>query len=120
MGFFGTAFTLKNVSDNGVGAPALGPAARTRGSLRYNQICESQMKHRNWNINWDDEAKVPFANLEELCVGYDDPESITYKARYVREMKLGGAMVWSLDMDDFRGTCSDKNLLLQKINDYIS
>nr|CAD7602441.1 unnamed protein product [Timema genevievae] len=38
MGFFGTAFTLKNVSDNGVGAPALGPAAGTRGSLRYNQV----------------------------------------------------------------------------------
>nr|CAD7195618.1 unnamed protein product [Timema douglasi] len=38
MGFFGSTFILTNVSDNGVGAPALGPAAGTRVSLRYNQV----------------------------------------------------------------------------------
>nr|CAD7579847.1 unnamed protein product [Timema californicum] len=38
MGFFGSNFILTNVSDNGVGAPALGPAAGTRVSLRYNQV----------------------------------------------------------------------------------
>nr|CAD7443850.1 unnamed protein product [Timema bartmani] len=37
MGFFGNAFTLRHPSDNGVGAPALGPAPGTEGILRYSQ-----------------------------------------------------------------------------------
>jgi GH18 family chitinase len=37
-------------------------------------------------------------------VGFDDVKSIEVKMKYVREMQLGGAMLWSLDMDDFSGT----------------
>nr|CAD7195617.1 unnamed protein product [Timema douglasi] len=38
MSFFGNAFTLRHPSDNGVGAPALGPAPGTEGILRYSQV----------------------------------------------------------------------------------
>jgi hypothetical protein len=34
-------------------------------------------------------------------VSYDNPESLGYKTAYVNAMGLGGAMVWSIDDDDF-------------------
>nr|CAD7397474.1 unnamed protein product [Timema poppensis] len=118
MGFYGTAFILADSSNNGVGAPAIG-AGGSGGTLMYNQICQSQMVNDGWNINWDDEADVPFANRGTLWVGYDDPDSIAEKAQYALDKGLGGAMVWSIDMDDFRGICGDKNVLLWKIKDII-
>nr|CAD7461789.1 unnamed protein product [Timema tahoe] len=83
------------------------------------QICKSQLEDDYWTIDWDDEAEVPFASRGSLWVAYDDPESIAEKAQYVLDMELGGAMVWSIDMDDFKGNCGDKNVLLQKINGYL-
>ncbi|CAG2060286.1 unnamed protein product [Timema podura] len=118
MGFYGTAFILTDSSNNGVGAPASG-AGGSGGTLMYNQICQSQMVDDGWNINWDEEADVPFANRGTLWVGYDDPDSIAEKAQYALDKGLGGAMVWSVDMDDFRGNCGDKNVLLQKIKGII-
>nr|CAD7461787.1 unnamed protein product [Timema tahoe] len=118
MGFYGTAFILTDPSNNGVGAPASG-AGGSGGTLMYNQICQSQMVDDGWNINWDDEADVPFANRGTLWVGYDDPDSIAEKAQYALDKGLGGAMVWSIDMDDFSGNCGDKNILLQKIKGII-
>nr|CAD7612126.1 unnamed protein product [Timema genevievae] len=118
MGFYGTAFILTDSSNNGVGAPASG-AGGSGGTLMYNQICQSQMVDDGWNINWDEEADVPFGNRGTLWVGYDDPDSIAEKAQYALDKGLGGAMVWSIDMDDFRGNCGDKNVLLQKIKGII-
>nr|CAD7397472.1 unnamed protein product [Timema poppensis] len=83
MSFFGNAFTLRHPSENGVGAPALGPAPGTEGILRYSQICKSQLEDDDWTIDWDDEAEVPFASRGSLWVAYDDPESIAEKVGYL-------------------------------------
>ena len=42
--------------------------------------------------------------------------SITKKAEYVKTMNLGGAFLWSIDMDDFNGTCGEKFPLLKTLN----
>lgn len=34
------------------------------------------------------------------------------KGEFILEMDLGGAMVWSLESDDFRGNSGEKNPLL--------
>ena len=40
-------------------------------------------------------------------VSYDDQDMIRHKSEYVRRMGLGGAMVWALDLDDFRNVCGE-------------
>lgn len=34
---------------------------------------------------------------------------------YLQRERLGGAMVWSLDLDDFKGTCGQKTPLLNTV-----
>jgi len=51
---------------------------------------------------WNDEAKVPwlYSPTEQVFITYDDPESIGFKADYIVDNKLGGAMAWDLSSDD--------------------
>lgn len=50
---------------------------------------------------WDDQAKVPYLYnpKNKEFISYDDEESLAIKSQYVREMGLGGAMVWELSLD---------------------
>ncbi|XP_063481722.1 oviduct-specific glycoprotein isoform X3 [Symphalangus syndactylus] len=54
--------------------------------------------------HWIDYQYVPYANKGKEWVGYDDAISFSYKAWFIRREHFGGAMVWTLDMDDVRGT----------------
>ena len=50
-------------------------------------------------------------------VGYDAVSSIRRKMEFVRSKGLGGAMIWAIDLDDYKGTCSgDKWPLLTNMN----
>lgn len=40
--------------------------------------------------------------------------------QYVKDMGLGGASVWSLDLDDFRGLCGDRYPLLSVVRRSLS
>lgn len=53
-------------------------------------------------------AMGPFAFKNNQWVGYDDEAIARKKAEYVVEQGLGGIMFWSLDNDDFRGSCTGK------------
>ncbi len=52
---------------------------------------------------WNDQQKIPYAYSNELLtsssksiewVGFDDVKSIEYKVKMIKEMKLGGGMIW--------------------------
>lgn len=53
-------------------------------------------------------AMGPYAFKSDQWVGYDDEDIARRKAEYVVENGLGGIMFWSIDNDDFRGTCTGK------------
>nr|CAD7263762.1 unnamed protein product [Timema shepardi] len=122
MGLFGISYNLVNADDRWIGSPANGPGAagiytEGEGSLGYMEICQYQQDGADhWHIEWDDESKVPYGSDGTLWVGYDSPDSLWIKAQYVSDKGLGGAMVWSIDMDDARGTCGTKYHLLKNIN----
>jgi GH18 family chitinase len=35
-------------------------------------------------------------------VSFDDTTMVRHKTQYIKKQKLGGAMIWALDLDDFR------------------
>lgn len=62
------------------------------------------------NFSWtnvrDEEHNLgSYATKDNQWVAYDDIENIRAKAKYVRDKELGGAMIWTLDFDDFHGIC---------------
>ncbi|XP_033630916.1 chitotriosidase-1-like [Asterias rubens] len=119
MGLFGRSFTLSG-PDTGIGAPARGggmpgPITAETGFLSYYEIC-TQLNDGRLTSVWDNERLVPYAYYENQWVGYDDEASLRIKVDYLKEKKLGGAMVWAIDMDDFNGICGERWPLMKAIN----
>ncbi|XP_028430764.1 acidic mammalian chitinase-like [Perca flavescens] len=106
MGFaaYGRTFRLTS-SNSGVGAPAsgaasAGPFTREAGFWSYYEVCTLL---KGTTIQWIDDQKVPYAVKNNEWVGFDTRESYEIKVQYMRDMKYGGAFVWALDLDDFKG-----------------
>lgn len=96
---------------NGMNAPTSGGGkagefTRESGFLAFYEICE--MLKNGAKYIWDEEQKVPYAVQDDQWVGFDDERSIRQKTRWIVESGYGGAMVWTVDMDDFKGTCAGR------------
>ncbi|XP_026332963.1 chitotriosidase-1-like [Hyposmocoma kahamanoa] len=109
MPTYGRSFTLINETQFDIGAPASegGKAGRytnEAGFLSYYEICEF-LREDNTTLVWDNEQMVPFAYRGDQWVGFDDERSLKTKMAWLKEEGFGGIMVWSIDMDDFRGSC---------------
>lgn len=48
--------------------------------------------------------KVPYAISGDQWIGFDDERSIRNKMKWIKDNGYAGAMVWTVDMDDFTGT----------------
>lgn len=119
-GFYGRSFTLENpanheIGDSFTGPGAAGPYTREAGILGFNEIGETQ-KQKTWKLGFSQEQKVPYAYLDNQWIGYDNCNSLTEKAEYAKRMGLGGAMIWSIETDDFKGICGEKYPLLNSLN----
>ncbi|TNN88239.1 Acidic mammalian chitinase [Liparis tanakae] len=106
LGFpaYGRTYRLTSAA-TGVGAPSNGPAdagpyTRTAGFWSYYEICDFISSA---TIGWSSEQEVPYASFGSSWLGYDDYRSYSSKVEYLNANSLGGAHVWSLDMDDFTG-----------------
>uniref|UniRef100_A0A8C6UVW0 Acidic mammalian chitinase n=1 Tax=Neogobius melanostomus TaxID=47308 RepID=A0A8C6UVW0_9GOBI len=101
---YGRTFRTRS-SAHGVGAPASGPAhagqyTREAGFWSYYEICSFL---RGASLNWIDEQKVPYAIQGNDWVGFDNMRSLGIKVEYLKKNNFGGALVWTLDLDDFSG-----------------
>lgn len=106
MPTYGRSFTLSNSANTNVNAPSSGGGTagvytKEAGFLAYYEICE--LLYDGATYIWDDEMSVPYLIAKgNQWVGFDDERSIRIKMDFVRDMGLAGAMVWSIDMDDFQ------------------
>lgn len=112
---FARTFTLTaRPTGTGVGQPAINVGlpsnfSDTEGLLTYQEICEL-LQTGGWQRVWlpEQQAPVAYGNLtggQWGWAGYDDVESITAKANYIRENHLAGAMLWTMGHDDFNDHC---------------
>lgn len=120
--FYGRSFQLISADKNqpghshqgpGVGGPYTGES----GNYGFNEICEYIVPNGLWSRSWNKLQAVPYYHSDKQWIGYDDMVSVGYKANYINEMNLGGAMVWSIETDDFKDLCHmGKFPLLRQIN----
>ncbi|XP_076603724.1 acidic mammalian chitinase-like [Chaetodon auriga] len=103
---YGHTFLLAS-SNTAVGAPAsgagaAGPYTRQAGMLAYYEICT--FLKQGATQAWDSPQDVPYAYNQGTWLGYDNVKSFQIKTQWLQQNGFGGAMVWSLAMDDFSGT----------------
>ncbi|CAI5688206.1 unnamed protein product [Oreochromis niloticus] len=102
---FGHTFHLTS-SNTTVGAPARGPGpaghfTRQTGFLAYYEICI--FLKEGATQAWDNAQNVPYAYNQGVWVGYDNIKSFQAKTEWLKQNRFGGAVVWTLALDDFTG-----------------
>lgn len=116
VGTYGRSFQLSDASQNWPGAPCRGEGSAgsytgSTGYLGYNEICQY-----NWHTVFDYDNAAPYAFSGDQWVSYDNVLSVQYKMDYALRNGLAGAMIWSLETDDYRGLCGETYPLLKTIN----
>ncbi|CAD6215960.1 GSCOCT00004262001.2-RA-CDS [Cotesia congregata] len=112
MPLYGQSFSIHDPkAGTGLNSPAsagvAGEFTQAAGFLAYYEICD-RIRNRGWKIFQDPERRMgPYAYKGNQWVSFDDSDMIRQKAQFVRDMNLGGGMVWALDLDDFRGRCGE-------------
>ncbi len=109
---YGTGWTL---ASNDIVPPALakgssppGNITKKSGMMNYYEICHV-IRTAGWKSFPDPSGAMgPYAvspTSPKIWVGYDDPAMAIVKSQYILSKGLGGAFVWTVDMDDFRNIC---------------
>ncbi|XP_055372239.1 probable chitinase 10 [Condylostylus longicornis] len=122
MPMYGQSFSLAEASNHGLNAPTYGggeagEATRARGFLSYYEICKN-IRNKKWTVVRDKRGRIgPYAYKGDQWVSFDDSPMIRHKSEFVKAMDLGGAMIWALDLDDFKDYCECESYpLLKTIN----
>lgn len=107
--FYGQSFTLTKSSSYGEGVPAAGagePGEYTKqpGMLAYYEICY-RIRNNRWIVNRKSPTAGPYAYNREQWVGFEDIDSVKMKAAYIKNSGFGGAVAWTIDLDDFSNRC---------------
>lgn len=117
MAFYGRTYTLSSPAIHGLHAPVRrwdtnggkpGRFTNESGFLSYFEICQDE---ETWTKAYDKVGECPYAYKSDQWVGYEDPHSLGVKMNWLRKAGYGGAMIWALDLDDYRGVCGEKDIL---------
>lgn len=121
---YGHSFRLVNADNSNVGSPASGYGSLgARGFVNFPDICTFLNESKDeTTVKFDESARVPYLYRGQEWVSFDYPQSVMDKASYIMDNDLRGAMVYSLNADDYQGLCGEgrqgntKFPLLQEVN----
>lgn len=100
------SFRLVNKNNNGLYAAASGYGRLgNNGFADFSQVCTFLTTNQISPI-FDMDTKSPYAYKNFEWISFDDDQSLSYKAEFIRDNKFGGAMVYSMNMDDHKGFCN--------------
>lgn len=108
---YGRSYSLDNPNENGPNAKVKGPGiagdyTQEKGFLGYNEICEVKKKN-NAQAKYFSSGEGVYITFGNQWISYDNQKTTLKKIEYVKNKKLGGMMLWTLDTDDFRNKCSE-------------
>jgi chitinase len=99
--FYGRGWTGVAPADHGLFAAYQGIPRGTRegGIYAYRDLVKTQV--RPATRHWHAKAQVPwlYDPATRTMISYEDVESVSAKAKYVRSQNLGGLMAWDLSKD---------------------
>uniref|UniRef100_A0A336LTH1 Nucleoside diphosphate kinase n=1 Tax=Culicoides sonorensis TaxID=179676 RepID=A0A336LTH1_CULSO len=117
--FYGRTFVSElegKLGDSADSQGFKGPYSNEHGFMGYNEICSSlQNSSYDWKTEWHDESSQMVARYTDPVtrkghsVTYDTTRSIANKIKFITRKELAGAMCWSIDTDDFKGSCPEEN-----------
>lgn len=111
MPMYGQSFKLADVRENGIGAKSLGPGdagqwTRQRGFLAYYEICS-----QDWTETVHDQGRrvgpYRYNASNGQWVSHDSHAIIKEKCSLIKNLGLGGGMIWALDLDDYGNMCGE-------------
>ncbi|KAK7291976.1 hypothetical protein RIF29_07565 [Crotalaria pallida] len=98
--FYGYAWTLRNPEDNGIGAPATGPAITEGGDISYKEIKDYIKGHGGGTEHYNATYVVNYYTIGSTWIGFDDVQVVKIKVSYARQKNLLGYVVWQVPHDD--------------------
>ncbi|XP_012530246.1 chitinase-3-like protein 2 isoform X1 [Monomorium pharaonis] len=105
---YGHTYKLDNPLNHNLQAPASGfGKLGVKGFVSYPTVCQF-LKSGGTSV-FNKESRVPYAFKGREWISYDNEESIYYKSIWIRTNGFKGAMVLSLNVDDWNGTCHNIN-----------
>lgn len=113
--FYGRTFITKldgNFGDIAGDIGFQGVLTRENGFMGYNEICILLSNRTSgWTRSYDEHFSQAVAKYKDESSGetrvavFDSSRSIARKMKFAMGRNLAGAMVWSIDTDDFHGDC---------------
>lgn len=108
---YGHSFKLVNPENSMIGSPCsdYGTLGHT-GFASYPEIC-NYIKNYTGQVTIvnDSDSKVPYLYRGYEWVSYDNRNSVSLKAAYIKDKGVRGAMIYSLNSDDYEGVCNNGN-----------
>ncbi|KAL2729058.1 chitinase-3-like protein 2 isoform X3 [Vespula squamosa] len=102
---YGHSYKLDNPLNHKLHAPASGfGKLGFNGFVSYSMICQF-LKQGASNV-FVNKSKVPYAYKDEEWISYDNKESIYYKTKWILANDFKGAMIFSLNTDDWKNECN--------------
>ncbi|XP_064594988.1 chitinase-3-like protein 1 [Liolophura sinensis] len=99
MTTYARRFTLRDPAVHGVEAPA----EWWNVILNYAEVCSEFLPGST--IVWDAESQAHYAYKGKLWLSFDSVDSIRAKTKWLMQNRFGGAMVWTMDQDDYSDKC---------------
>ncbi|XP_014608159.1 PREDICTED: chitinase-3-like protein 2 isoform X1 [Polistes canadensis] len=102
---YGHSYKLDNPLNHKLLAPAIGfGQLGSKGFVSYSTIC--QFLDSGAISVFENTSKVPYAYKDYEWISYDDNHSIYYKTKWILDNNFKGAMVFSLNVDDWKNECN--------------
>ncbi|XP_073834495.1 chitinase-3-like protein [Musca autumnalis] len=117
---YGHSFSLVNPFNTKIGAPAFGYGySGNQGFVTASEVCWFLEQNVLSTFEFDKETCSPYASSGTEWISFENTASMKCKSEYIRKLGLGGAMIFSLNTDDFRGICTANKTfpLLQTVYD---